>query len=391
MCTEEPLEQIHLVSVAVLVPHPYSSEVYVDYEDPTFDNDILEHGIREPLVINSENVILSGVRRWKRAVKYNLEKVPCIMRDFDDERLAIIMYNKYREKNPKERYLEAKYLKHLYEASYLNRIGKVRERWKQGDSVDLISREEGFSKSFIRKVTTVPIEVTEKMRGAKVLPQVAAEMGSSRSEIYKLLTVYDHEEEISEVAKRLTVGAISISSAYKALMAVQLGYSKEEVVEKLDRPGEELDYLIHKTERPPARPSKAGVTRKPEKRSRLEIRIDILKALRRRKTGISPTRVMYAVNLSWNPLQGHIGFLSSKGLIIESPDRYGHIIPKPGSKWRHLDDEGRRYLLLTSLGREILQKFLEIEPYLFETPSSSKAPRPTEEEALTHPTSRFSP
>ena len=51
------------------------------------------------------------------------------------------------------------------------------------------------------------------------------------------------------------------------------------------------------------------------RRSRLEICLDILKAVQK---GVNkPTRIMYAVNISWNPLQTVLGSLVSAGFIEE--------------------------------------------------------------------------
>jgi len=51
------------------------------------------------------------------------------------------------------------------------------------------------------------------------------------------------------------------------------------------------------------------------KRSRLEIYLDILQALK--KGVIKPTRIMYSTNLSWNPLQEILESLIEQGLVEE--------------------------------------------------------------------------
>lgn len=49
------------------------------------------------------------------------------------------------------------------------------------------------------------------------------------------------------------------------------------------------------------------------RRSQLEIRMDMLKAI---KTGAEkPTQIMYKANLSWVALQTHLKFLIEKGLL----------------------------------------------------------------------------
>ena len=58
------------------------------------------------------------------------------------------------------------------------------------------------------------------------------------------------------------------------------------------------------------------IARKPyNRRSRLEIRLDVLRAI---KTGVKkPTRIMYASNISWTPVQRILKSLVSNGFVRE--------------------------------------------------------------------------
>lgn len=63
---------------------------------------ILEHGIIQPLVVRKSGdyyEIVAGERRWRAARKANLDKVPCIVREFSDEEnmLIAIIENLQRE------------------------------------------------------------------------------------------------------------------------------------------------------------------------------------------------------------------------------------------------------------------------------------------------------
>ena len=53
-----------------------------------------------------------------------------------------------------------------------------------------------------------------------------------------------------------------------------------------------------------------------ERRSRLETKLDILRYCEKE---MKPTRLMYAVNMSWRPLQRYVEDLIARGLIARKP------------------------------------------------------------------------
>ena len=59
----------------------------------------------------------------------------------------------------------------------------------------------------------------------------------------------------------------------------------------------------------------AGVNHMKNRRSKLEIYLDVLNVIKDGNT--KPTRIMYGANLSWKLLQGVLGSLVSQGLIDE--------------------------------------------------------------------------
>jgi len=73
------------------------------------------------------------------------------------------------------------------------------------------------------------------------------------------------------------------------------------------------------------------------KRSRLEIYLDILNAI---KKGIDkPTRIMYNINLSWNPFQKILESMVSQGLIART------------------EEKKRKHYVITEKGRNVLRYF----------------------------------
>jgi septum formation topological specificity factor MinE len=104
-----------------IIPAPENSLLYDDFA-PNADEDdyklylsIMEEGIKEPLQISADGVLLSGHRRHAAARCLKLEKVPCIIAKgiifsdlTADERLQILsIYNRQRDKSNAERLREA--------------------------------------------------------------------------------------------------------------------------------------------------------------------------------------------------------------------------------------------------------------------------------------------
>ena len=114
-----------------LKPHPISAGLYLDCLAPgqmltplEVCNEVTEHmdvsdliesisrdGILVPLVINENDLIISGTRRWKTALVLGLTSVSVEVKTFQteiEEKRAILDYNRYRVKTFSQRVKEAK-------------------------------------------------------------------------------------------------------------------------------------------------------------------------------------------------------------------------------------------------------------------------------------------
>jgi len=68
-----------------------------EYE--TLKKDIADNGIKVPLIINSNNILLDGYTRLRIAKELQLDTVPCMVKHFSDpleEELFILTVNAYR-------------------------------------------------------------------------------------------------------------------------------------------------------------------------------------------------------------------------------------------------------------------------------------------------------
>jgi predicted transcriptional regulator len=61
-----------------------------------------------------------------------------------------------------------------------------------------------------------------------------------------------------------------------------------------------------------------------KRRSRLETKFDILRAIQLEQGGARPTHIMYKANVSWVVMQNYLDELQSQELIEGVPQRSGH-------------------------------------------------------------------
>lgn len=171
-----------------LRPHPLNSELYEEREDPDFVNSIRNLGVREPLIINTNKVILGGHRRWRAALALGLSKVPCIFQDFSNEQVAIVELNRQRVKTPRERYREAQVLRRELEP---------KARKQQGARTDLLPN-----------LTRSPIKSTH------VRDEIAGRLDVSSGQLHKIECIYKNENLAPMVVQRLDEGRITVHKAY---------------------------------------------------------------------------------------------------------------------------------------------------------------------------------
>jgi predicted transcriptional regulator len=86
-----------------------------------------------------------------------------------------------------------------------------------------------------------------------------------------------------------------------------------------------------------------------EKRDRLQIIFDILKAVEDRRGKIKPTHLLYKSNLSHERLKKYIEELSEKSLIAEEATKHGKLFV--------LTDQGFKFLQDYKKMREFTESF----------------------------------
>ena len=172
------------VKVSNLKHHPLNSLIYTSSSIDELIVSIKSVGLLEPLVINQNNQIISGNRRFQALKSLGLNKVEVIRKNIkkEEEPLYLIHYNKQRVKKASE---------------ILNEIKTLREYYgnHQGQRTDL---DETFS-------------TNGKSGSLNYSELISEEVGMKKSNLYKLLYI---DKEWPETIKLIDEGKITISQAY---------------------------------------------------------------------------------------------------------------------------------------------------------------------------------
>jgi len=184
-------DRIVFLNPGELKPHPVNRELYDEREDPSFVDSVRYLGVREPLIVDSNRVILGGHRRWRAALTLALSKVPCVVQEFDNEQVAIVELNHQRVKTPRERYREAQVLRRELEP---------KARKKQGARTDLLS-----------------VLTKSSINSTHVRDEIARRLAVSSGQLYKIEFIYEHENLAPGVAEKLDQGNITVHKAYQEI------------------------------------------------------------------------------------------------------------------------------------------------------------------------------
>ncbi|AKF93712.1 nucleoid occlusion protein [Brevibacillus laterosporus] len=87
-------EEIKQIPVDEIVPNPYQPRtVFDDEKIEELCQTIKTHGIIQPIVVrvrNNQFEIIAGERRWRASKKIGMERIPAIVKDFNDTQTASI-------------------------------------------------------------------------------------------------------------------------------------------------------------------------------------------------------------------------------------------------------------------------------------------------------------
>ena len=184
-------------SLEKIKPHPLNAEIYQSASNVELVQSIIRMGLLEPLVVNTEGILISGHRRLQACRKLEIPmvrvRVESARKDLLDE--LLVEFNRYRTKTAGDKVREIKHLKKIW--------GK-----RQGERTDL----------------QTSVKIDEGFRDTR--NRVAHMTGISTGNISKLLFIDEHQEQL---LRDIDDGRISIHQAYQHTRKVvkESGYKKE--------------------------------------------------------------------------------------------------------------------------------------------------------------------
>jgi ParB family chromosome partitioning protein len=167
------------VNISILKPHPRNTGIYGHEDVSDLVALIKERGhIVNSLVINKDNTIISGHRRWMAAKVLEYQTVPCEVIEFDsveDELEALIHYNASREKTFESRVRESMALEEVYSTKAGKRsLGNLKQNNTDKDNLtisDDLDDDTGATRDIVAKKAGISSGKTYE-RGKKVVQAV---------------------------------------------------------------------------------------------------------------------------------------------------------------------------------------------------------------------------
>lgn len=198
------------VDISILKPHHRNEGIY-GHEDVSDLVDLIkERGhIVNSLVINQDNIIISGHRRWMAAKELEYLTVPCEVIVFDseeDELEALIHYNASREKTFEARVRESMTLEGVYSVrADKRRKGNLKQNNTDMDNLTISEESaenediKGATRDVVAKKAGISSGKTYE-RGRKVVEEIDRQKEKGNIENAELLIYLLNNKSVSSTA-----------------------------------------------------------------------------------------------------------------------------------------------------------------------------------------------
>ena len=192
------------VDISSLIPHPLNNKIYSNGNTDDLEASIEENGLLDPIVITKDNIIISGHRRWKACDNIGMEKIDVRVEDFQDETIALVELNRYRNKKASELLAEIFLLEKEYKKK--TKLGRpftngANTSTIKGKVRDRISKLIGVSNSKIQRLIYIhknwPEVISLIDEGKATVNHVYTE--AKRREIYKKIQVKPSSNNHTEI------------------------------------------------------------------------------------------------------------------------------------------------------------------------------------------------
>ena len=262
---EDSTDRVRYIKTFDIMPNANQPRKTFDEEKiQDLANSILEHGVIQPIVLRKKDKgyeIVAGERRWRAAIKAGLSKVPCLIRELDDEQnmlLAIIENMQREDLNPIE------------EAEGLNQMIVT-----YGMTQEQVSKSVGKSRPYI----------TNSLRLLK-LPEYVLELISegkiSAAHGRTVITVEDDEVR-KRICEQIVKEGLSVRETER--LVDEIGKPKRKPAKRIKNPNvsrveEELKEVLGTKININQKGSKGKIEIEFFSKEELERLIDMLKSLR---------------------------------------------------------------------------------------------------------------
>jgi len=229
--------EIKEIDISLLNPHPQNENIYGNEDVSDLVGLIEECGrIIDSLVVNQDNVIISGHRRWLAAKELGYPTVPCEIittHSIEEELELLIYYNAARDKTFEQRIRESMTLEKVYselakKRSLSNLIQNktdmadvtISEDSVEGDSPlgatrDVVAKKAGISssKTYNRgKNVILAVDRLKESGNVDDANLLLAVLNRSASAAEDLATKYDLSSLSDDIKSDLKLGKISVRS-----------------------------------------------------------------------------------------------------------------------------------------------------------------------------------
>ena len=227
--------EIKEIDISLLRPHPQNEKIYGNEDVSDLIGLIEECGrIIDSLVVNQDNIIISGHRRWMAAKELEYTTVPCEViatHSIEEELELLIHYNAARDKTFEQRIRESMTLEEVYselakKRSLSNLIQNktdmanvtISEDSVEGDSPlgatrDVVAKKAGISSSKTYNRGKNVILAVDRLRESGNVDDadlLLAVLSRSASAAEDLATKYDLSSLSDDIKRDLKLGKISV-------------------------------------------------------------------------------------------------------------------------------------------------------------------------------------
>jgi ParB-like chromosome segregation protein Spo0J len=180
------------IDIKKIKPNPTNDEIYTSTDLSTLKQSLERNGQLEPIVINKQNLIISGHRRYFSMIQLGWKEVEVRVADYENETIALIEHNQTRMKNATDIQNEFRIL----EQEYRKELGG------QGKRTDL-KGEKRFN----------------------IYVEIANKTGVGLSKLKQIQSIHNYEPELLE---KIDSGEHSVASAYKIVQEKYINKIKKD-------------------------------------------------------------------------------------------------------------------------------------------------------------------